>query len=292
MTRPAALLALVLPGLALAQTGAMITLTVGGSDQAAASAGDCNKLFQVAWTATAVGVTPTSELSFWATTGNCDDKPAAGDKTYSSVPLATWTQQRSDSFNIVVKDLPMFGQADGGAACGSTGIEKTVKLCAAFSYLLYTTTTWVRVSSPPTITYDTVPPSPPAIDELSPQDQALIARFTASSDSTFVHFELRAQGDVDFQPSVDAPGTSTSARIAGLANGTTYDVRATAEDAAGNFSEPSEIASGTPIFTEGFWSIYRKEGGSGTGGCAAGGGAFGLAGAVFLARLVIRRRRP
>ena len=83
-----------------------------------------------------------------------------------------------------------------------------------------------------------------------------------------------------------AISTVSSARIVNLVNGTTYDVRARAEDGAGNISEGSEVFPGTPRKTLGFWANYRARGGTER-GCAAAGGAPML----FAALLALRRKR-
>jgi hypothetical protein len=44
--------------------------------------------------------------------------------------------------------------------------------------------------------------------------------------------------------------------IDGLENGTTYNIQVTATDIAGNVSEPSDIAQGTPVLSCDFWSCY------------------------------------
>ena len=68
----------------------------------------------------------------------------------------------------------------------------------------------------------------------------------------------------------------------GLSNGVKYQVRAIAQDEAGNESDPSDTKEETPIFTEGYFGGLVRSGSEETGGCAASGGAATASG-VFIA---------
>jgi uncharacterized protein (TIGR03382 family) len=83
--------------------------------------------------------------------------------------------------------------------------------------------------------------------------------------------------------------TSTSARLDGLENGTTYDVWVVAYSEAGNESAASELTFGTPVPVKGFWEVYQESGGVERGGCGAGGGGPALL-ALPLVLLALRRR--
>lgn len=290
MIRLVAALSLLLPGLALAQ----VSLTVNGQASATISTGDCSAQLPVTWTLTSTGYV-SGDMAFWATTGTCGDAAAAGDFTYDSDTVSQTVLQvtRTGGFNVKVSDLPMFSQADGGY-CGSVGTNRTVKLCAAVSIATsqYVAATITKVSSPPTITYDTEPPGAPSLDDVVAMDKALIVKFSTATGSTLVRFEVRPQGSVDFTPSESISGESSSATLSGLVNDTTYDVQATAEDAAGNVSGPSNLVSGTPVRSDGFFAVYRRAGGTGMGGCTmAGGGSLAVLGLLAAAGSVLRRRR-
>jgi uncharacterized protein (TIGR03382 family) len=80
-------------------------------------------------------------------------------------------------------------------------------------------------------------------------------------------------------------GQSTTT-VSGLTNGVTYFVRLVAEDAANNVSDPSNVETGTPQASSGFFGAYRADGGPPP-GCSAAPGAVVLA----LAALWLARRR-
>jgi MYXO-CTERM domain-containing protein len=288
MIRLVAALSLLLPGLALAQ----ISMTVNGQSSMTVSTGDCATEVPVTWTLSTAGYV-SSDLSFWATTGTCGDAAAAGDVSYDSVSQTTLLTTRSNSFVVKVTDLPMFSSSDGGY-CGSVGTNRTVKICAAISIATssYVAATVTKVSSPPTIVYDTEPPGPPSLDDVVAMDKALIVKFSVATGTTLVRFEVRPQGGTDFTPSESVSGDSTAVTLPGLDNDTTYDVQAVGEDAAGNVSDPSNLISGTPVRSDGFFAVYRRSGGTGNGGCTmAGSGTLAVLGLLAAAGFVFRRRR-
>jgi hypothetical protein len=92
-------------------------------------------------------------------------------------------------------------------------------------------------------------------------------------------------------------GTS-SVRVKGLTNGTTYQIAVVSIGVDGTASAASDSAQGTPGPTLGFDDVYKQAGGTGASGCAIGGGGSraGGAGLVILAALLLvcrrRRRRP
>ncbi|MFT3914919.1 MAG: fibronectin type III domain-containing protein [Anaeromyxobacteraceae bacterium] len=91
-----------------------------------------------------------------------------------------------------------------------------------------------------------------------------------------------------------AKTASTSARIAGLENGTAYDVWVVAYSEAGNESTASEPATGTPQPVEDFWDVYAASGGVEQGGCGQGGGGaapWALPVIVLLLRRSVGARR-
>ena len=89
-------------------------------------------------------------------------------------------------------------------------------------------------------------------------------------------------------------GTS-SVRVKGLTNGTTYQIAVVSVGSDGTASAPSDPAQGTPGPTLGFDDVYKKAGGTGAAGCAIGGGGSptGGAGLILVVSLVLvwRRRR-
>jgi hypothetical protein len=81
--------------------------------------------------------------------------------------------------------------------------------------------------------------------------------------------------------------------VSGLTNGTLYDVRIYGEDAAGNFTDPSDVVQATPVASEGFYKTYRREGGADRGGCGdiGGGGMDWRLALLGLGILPLLRRR-
>jgi hypothetical protein len=148
---------------------------------------------------------------------------------------------------------------------------------------------WARVQ------ISTLTPPPPVIASVTPGDGALNVSWDpgmiASPDwGDSYAYQLTAEmvastaTSTDPSPHVSPPVTGTSARIQGLVNGVTYAVTAKAISRAGNESDPSAAAQGTPR------AAFSPASGSG-GGCAA-----GLAGPLSLALLagvfaIVRRRR-
>jgi uncharacterized protein (TIGR03382 family) len=91
-------------------------------------------------------------------------------------------------------------------------------------------------------------------------------------------------------PIASGNSTATSTTIAGLQNGTQYDVTVVAYSVGGNPSGASAAVPGTPMPGADFWEVYRAAGGT-EGGCSSGaGGALALLGTASL--LVLRRRKP
>lgn len=252
----------------------------------------CTATVRVTWTSTLIN-TPCSELQFWSTELECLDKPGATDKQYPSVSPADVIRKTgtTNTFNVVLAELPGFFYSDAGVVCGSDLIDRPHKICGGFDVNgtgVAGTCTRQHASSLALI-YDTRPPVAPTIDEVLEQDGALTFKFSASSDTSVVHFDLRAQGETEYAEKGQLATTSgSSIRIGALVNGTTYDVRARAEDGAKNFSAPSEVVAATPRLTKGFWARYRDAGGTQTGGCTAVHGLpLLLAGGLWL----LRRKR-
>jgi hypothetical protein len=82
--------------------------------------------------------------------------------------------------------------------------------------------------------------------------------------------------------------SSTSVRVSGLENGTTYDVWVVAYSAAGNAGARSDLTVGTPQHVYDFYDLYTSAGGSTSGGCGHGGSA-GLLSLAALGWAAVRR---
>jgi hypothetical protein len=92
-----------------------------------------------------------------------------------------------------------------------------------------------------------------------------------------------------------AEANTTSIRVSGLENGRSYTLAVIAISADGTPSKPSDVATGVPGPTVGFFDRYQADGGTAAPGCSfaprpRAPGA-GLAAAAFLLFLAVRRRR-
>jgi hypothetical protein len=140
------------------------------------------------------------------------------------------------------------------------------------------------------LVYDHEKPAAPA-PKVTGGDKKLVVRFTDAADIDSVSIELREETT---QFRVVATGDPIEEfELKGLTNGTTYFVRATQTDLAGNVSDASPEVSGTPVEIQDFWEYYQGAGGTDGGGCGVAGGAglsLGAALAVVGLWLASRRR--
>lgn len=237
------------------------------------NAGSCTSKVQVTWSLGSSIYTPCSDLTFWSTAGACGETPGASDVRYQTVTQADAIALRTDTFDVPLGELPGFkGATDAGTTCGTEAIEVPHQICGAVKFPTGTAgACTVSQASSLTLTYDTKPPVSPVIESVGAQDGALKVKVSATSETQTVHVDVREQGSADFREKAKITiASSTTATVSGLVNGTTYDVQARAEDAAGNISAPSELAAGTPRRTLGFWARYQDAGGGQRGGgCAA-----------------------
>lgn len=253
---------------------APLSINVAGSSATSVifGADDCGSNLQLNWQSNLIFNT-CSDLQLWATNGECGDDPVSGDKVYPSIPATQVFTVRSGSFTLKLSELPAFSSSDGGVVCGTQGVQKSMKICGAIDVQQagVTTCTVQKVTTPLPITYDVLAPAMPVIESLRALDASLQAEVSVSSDTTLVHLQVRKSGESEFvEKGVASISGSGSVKATGLSNNSTYDVRAIAEDGAGNLSAPSEVLSGTPQHTAGFFEIYRRNGGM-QGGCAAAG---------------------
>lgn len=258
-------------------------------DQLVIGASACGTSRLVYWVWNQIGTQPCNNMRIWATDGSCGNEPGAKDVEYPSVnPLLINTTRRG-TIDVVINELPGF--ATGATPCGAAEtLTKEHKICASVPTALQCglQNNTFTTASPLRISYDAQPPNAPIIDSVSSQDKALKVAFTVSSDTAQVIPFSRAQGNTDFRRHKTLSlGGGREVVVDELLNGTTYDIRLRAIDAAGNESADSELASGTPKRTVGFWGTYRDAGGTDTGGCT-----MAPVGLVPLAALLwtIRRR--
>ena len=286
---------LLVPGLGAAQS---ITLDFQGLDTVVVTSSECGQVRSVNWSvAGGGGVVPCSGLLLWVTKGTCTgDGPGTNDQDLGEISSSVWASTPTGTVQIPIDNLPLF-DASGGTGCGQSVVEQDMKVCAQFKYAssylgTCSSPQTVRVSTPPIIRFDNKPPAPPTLGEVVVLDGALSVTFTHGSDVVLVRAEYRpfdSTGTASFISGGSTTVDRSSFKVEGLTNGTLYEVRARAEDAAGNLSDFSGIVTGTPIHTDGFFDRYLSSGGQETGGCAAAGG--GAAAWLALAVGLIFRRR-
>lgn len=291
-----ALLLAWIPALALAQTTSGLTLQVQGQSSQTVSGSQCGTTVQLTWKVGVAGI-PCSDLLIWASTSTCGDSPGTGDFQIADIASGTWTTQTSGTENVLVSDLPISGGGtDGGAGTGcGTATQTTINLCASVKVASYYDCSLnpqtVKASSQATIVYDALPPGVPTVTSVEGVDGALRVSVSFPSDAALVSVEYQQQGAATWTRAGDVSSDIPHLTISGLANGTTYAVRAFAQDSAGNKSAYSDVVTGIPVQTTGFWGAYQSGGGSETGGCTVGGAAGGmLAGVLALLGLLWRKR--
>ncbi len=281
-------LALVVAGSASAQQ--TISVLINNASSVVVSPRQCDERRTISWSASTYTGWCTG-LQIWVTTGQCGDAPVAGD-----TPVFNDSFQATDRTNqLRVSDLPIFQQADAGYACGAA-VNQVHRICASSTYPSgfqgCGSPATVRGTNPPTIEYRGRPPDPPTITSVAPLDGALRVQVNANSDTVLVHLQFRVAGTDEFADGGQFSTSANGGKIDGLNNGTLYDVRVYGEDAAGNLSNPSDISQGTPVASEGFYTMYRRDGGADLGGCGdVGGGGIDWRLILGVGLLPLLRRR-
>ncbi len=259
------------------------------------NANDCNLNVTVNWTNTALGLglCANTDLKVWASELECQDSAGTTDVVFNTISSSELSAGVG-TFTVAVAELPGFKYSDAGVQCGTDGVERSHRLCGAYRINgtgIPGSACTVSQTNSLSLIYDTKAPVAPTIT-VDVQDSALLVKFKASPDTTVIHVYTREQGTAAFIEKAQlATASGSSIKVSGLTNDTTYDVMARSEDAAGNFSENSELFSATPRLTLGFYGRYRSAGGTDTAtGCSAINGLpFLLACGLWLLR---RKRNP
>jgi uncharacterized protein (TIGR03382 family) len=251
--------------------------------------------------------TPCSSLQIWVTSAaDCETAPTGTDFLAATIPQSQFVGMPMQTGNVqfTVNQMVGAGSDAGTFACGAKGFEATFLVCAAISMdlsALCTTKQVVQTSVATTvptaaeIRYDTKPPGAPTLTAVDPLDTKLSLTFAVGTDTDttndFIFVQIKAPTDSDFHNTGNAVSAGlTTTTITGLTDGITYQVRLYAQDQAGNVSDPSNVMSGTPVASSGFWGAYRADGG-GAQGCSAAPGAIGAGLLLLLASLWIQQRR-
>lgn len=291
-------MSLALSAVALLLTGQFGTVNVTIADQSTYSFNDtqCASTVLASFTTVLTSTNICGPLQLFVTDAtSCPNDPVSGDYELTEVPQATLllNKNQNDTRTIEIAKLPYFVKnlADGGTQCGAKGLDITHLLCASVMTSLdfqCFNKSALKAAKPVSIRYDTKPPGVPKIVSAEGLDSSASVTVSVDADTATVTLEYRVLpgGDWTFGATV-ASGKSTQV-IDGLENGKEYELRAKANDAAGNTSEPSEAAKVTPIRSAGFWSAC-VDAGCPPQGCSAAAAAPLLLAALALAML---RRRP
>lgn len=262
------------------------------------AAGQCADTLNIRWSNNGVVTQLCSSFRVWATEGECDDAPGTGDVRYEDVSQLTFQSIRAGQFTVKISELPGFANAaanaDGGTVltCGSDRYSKSHRICGNIDTSFNGCVSVSKLAaSGLRLVYDTLPPGPPTLGEVTAQDEAVRVAFTADSDTSVVLVEAKAADAADYVQVGEAPVVNAFVRGTGLKNGVRYDVRLRGRDAAGNVSDPSASGEVTPIRTVGFWGYYKEAGGTDGQGCSVGIGLAPLALALWALRRARRQAR-
>ena len=215
-----------------------------------------------------------------------DPVTADGDVTVLTVPVADFNTTRTGAGECAVNRLPIFGEE----ACGVLQAEVDARLCGRVKALnsIGDCSTFVKATGL-LVTFDSAAPLPAGDHQRPRRARRQPAGHGHLPGPGRLRTEIAPAGSTEFVSGSTTITNTRSVTINNLENGKTYSVRVVALDAAGNESEPSDTAEGTPVPTQGFWGNYQDAGGQDTGGCSAVGGI--SASWALLALGLLRRRR-
>ncbi|MFO0581685.1 MAG: fibronectin type III domain-containing protein [Anaeromyxobacter sp.] len=215
----------------------------------------------------------------------CDETDATTAVLVDGLSTSRTAYPVSGDAAITVQDL----LSAAGKATDCTGTSVRVYVCLR---LLDAAGATVTTASAALRLDFTSPPAPASVATV-PGEGALYVSWAEGAATTAAPADsktYRAYASAGGTTWSSAKTLSTSARIAGLEDGTTYDVWVVAYSEAGNESAASALTTGTPQPVEGFWDVYKASGGVEQGGCGQGGGGAALWALPVLGLLV--RRRP
>jgi hypothetical protein len=182
-------------------------------------------------------------------------------------------------------------RAAGYDACDAT-TEKTIYLCVHWYDPSGARNGWAKGS----VKLSFTAPAAPVNVSATPGDAALNVSWSAGTGGSVDATEYQVVASTTDARDAAGPHeyartNSTSFRARGLVNGVPYTVVVYAFSKAGNRSDPSIAATGTPQPVADFWDRYRQSGGPENGGCSGGpGGALALVGTAALLALARRKK--
>lgn len=254
----------------------------------ALSTNDCNANVRI--TFTVPNGACQNSAGIYVTTSSCGNAPGASDVQVPVNPDGT-------SANIRVSNLATFHGGDGGLLSCPQQLNSFNKVCGTYKTSSggFGDCSQSNSGGFATVYYKGLLPLPPTIDSVTPLDSEIsVTASVTESDAIAIHVELaHVDGGFFVERAVFTPYVGY-AKISGLINNVTYQVRARAEDQIPQFSDYTNVVEVTPVLTQGFWGHYLGAGGAEKGGCGGLGAmifAWCLPGLV-LVFLTRRARRP
>ncbi|RKG92720.1 hypothetical protein D7V88_05025 [Corallococcus terminator] len=275
------------------------TTATAPNNTVVAARDDCASTLRFNWSRTG-NLCNGGTLFFYVTTGTCGSQPAATDLQLDAITGNTTT---TGVLNFTVANV--LAKLATPTTCDSQTTEVTFKLCASTptisdSINLTCSSTYSSVGAPAyQVNYDPEAPDAPSVGGIIARDSALSVQVDGVEADSTVIVELNAlltagtddagTGEVTEGPTLSFRKASGEGNVVadGLINGVTYRVRARVQDEAGNVSDQSAAAEGTPVKSNGLFDAYKNAEGKETGGCATTTTGGGLAGGALLAVLGI-----
>jgi hypothetical protein len=291
-------------------TGAAQTLTLsfgsfGNEQDWVVGKSACANSFSVNWLFNTGYRTPCSGLQVWVSPKSCSDTDSKSELFNVASSAADFlTGNRS----VALSSLPGF---KGDTHCGAEGIQLEHYICAEVT-LRDTAGNCnnnpEKVSSSLRVIYKATPPPAPVISGAEGYDGQMAIHFSTSGEylEKVLLYQKRVEREEaqcddaediqteGFEGFEEAGETSlsnaaSSIRTPKLEDGACYRFFLKAIDLAGNESAPSAIRGGIATPTDGFWDIYKQNGGT-SGGChAAGGEGLAWLGLALLGVCIARR---
>ncbi|MCL2012673.1 MAG: hypothetical protein FWG75_07810 [Cystobacterineae bacterium] len=275
----------------VAQTLSLSFSSFGSEQEWVFGKSACNSSFSVFWLFNPIYRTACSGLQLWVSTQSCSD-------TESRVDLFNIPSDRTDfltgSRTVALSSLPGF---KGELSCGAENVQIEHYICGEIllrDMLGNCNNDPEKVSSNTlSVVYKTTAPPAPLINSSEGYDGEITIRFSASGDylNEVLLYGKRSGSAEDFEEMGRVNFALNAISASGLENNTPYTFFLQSVDLAGNKSPNSELIEESSVHTDGFWDVYKQNGGA-SGSCrVAGGGLSGL-GLVFLGLCLGRRRRP
>ncbi len=302
MRRRAAVLLLLIPGLALGQTTtgsvtAQVTTTTQSVGQA--SRAECASTTSLATWNLVSSITPVVangdkwRLGTVSTTTGCTTSGGLPTGVYQDVAATGATQS--------IPSVPVNTMATtAGISSCTQANDQAINLCVY--YLPGGSVTGWQLAAQGDFNFQLAIPPKPVITGVTPGDSQLSVSVTAGTTTATetatksVTFTVSCTPGAGGTAVTGGPGNAGNITCSGLTNGTAYTVTATGLSAAGN-GGPTSDATGpssatTPLPFSSFWEVYKGDGGVETGGCGTGGTGALAPALALVGLLAVRRRRP